>query len=63
MSKPLLSIPLEDGMEVRVYNITQGYSVVLHDVDADITVPYIRIFPTFEQAKDHAETFKEQHNA
>jgi hypothetical protein len=45
----------KDGdTEVRVAKIRDGFSVSLWDLDANAAVPYVKIFPTFERAKQNA---------
>lgn len=45
----------EDGTEAVIAKTPQGYSVALRDTDADKAVS-ARIFPTLEQAVEHANT-------
>lgn len=44
----------DDGIEVIVAEIKAGFSVVIRDVDADMYVPTVRIFPSRDRALEVA---------
>ena len=47
----------EDATESRVFLIDRGYSAVLVDLDSGETIPYVRIFPTFDAADAVARSY------
>lgn len=47
---------LADGVSAYVTKTRSGYSVTLHDDDAGMTVPIVRIFPELEPAVRYAKT-------
>lgn len=55
MTTKYIHINADDGIEVIVASIDRGYSVTLHDLESDETLPCALIFPTLEQAKAKAD--------
>lgn len=44
-----------DGIEARVTNNVRGYAVTIYDLDAEETVGFAKVYPSFEQADQLAQ--------
>ena len=60
LSEPeaLYTVEGEEGMIARVFKHNDGFSVNVTDTDSGMSGDQVRIFPTLEQAKTHADTIK-----
>jgi len=56
--KPLYEVAGDENMVARVWPNPQGFLVNLTDIDSGELFPTANIFPTFEQAKQHADTVR-----
>ena len=54
----LYTVEGEEGMIARVFKHNDGFSVNVTDTDSGMSGDQVRIFPTLEQAKAHADTIK-----
>jgi hypothetical protein len=52
----LYTVEGEEGMIARVFKHEKGFSVNVTDTDSGASGDSVRIFPTLEQAKAHADT-------
>jgi GNAT superfamily N-acetyltransferase len=55
---PLYEVAGDQNMVARVWQNPQGFLVNLTDIDSGEVFPTANIFPTFEQAKQHADTVR-----
>ena len=55
---PLYEVAGDENMVARVWPNPQGFLVNLTDIDSGEVFPTATIFPTFEQAKQHADTVR-----
>lgn len=55
---PLYEVRGECNLAAQVYPNRKGFAVAVYDYDAEMTLPTMKIFPTLEEAKVHADTMK-----